>query len=84
MSNDETAKEREARWQRQEEETQAKNDFLPVLQAIKAIQEKEGKNRGVRGSIPCPTCQADLQYSIAACNGHIWGKCSGCGLGWLM
>ncbi len=61
-----------------------KDDFSPVLTAIKAIREKEGKKRGVQGSIPCPTCSAELKYSIASINGHIWGKCSGCGLAWMM
>lgn len=69
---------------RKQEESEAKKEFSPVLQAIKAIREKEGSKRGVRGTIPCPSCQGDLGYSIAACNGHIWGKCSGCGLGWMM
>ncbi len=30
---------------------------------------------GVTGSVKCPACGGDLQYSRAGCNGHIWGQC---------
>lgn len=46
-----------------------------VLEAIAKIKETEGKKRGVKGSINCPKCNGELQYSIAKLNGHIWGKC---------
>ena len=58
-------------------------NFNPVMEAIQAIRLKEGKKTRVAGTIPCPSCKADLAYSIAS-NGHIHGKCSGCGVGWMM
>jgi len=56
-----------------------------VLAAIAAIQKKEGKKRGVVGTIECPVCGKSLKYSIAASNGHVWGKCetTNC-LAWMM
>lgn len=46
------------------------------LLAIKAIREKEGAKRRVRGVIPCPLCGKSLSYSIAS-NGHIHARCEG-------
>lgn len=47
------------------------------LRARKAITDKHGEGRGVGGEMPCPCCKDGiLRYSIAAYNGHIWGKCS--------
>lgn len=39
---------------------------------------------GGSGTTPCPKCGATLHYSVAACNGHVWGKCEtdGC-LAWM-
>lgn len=58
-------------------------EFAGVDAAMKAIRSKEGDKRRVKGTIRCPDCAADLDYSIAG-NGHIHGKCSGCGLAWTM
>lgn len=47
------------------------------LAARKAITDKHGKKRGIRGEMPCPCCEnGTLRYSIAGYNGHIWGQCS--------
>lgn len=60
-----------------------KNVLSSTAKAIQLIRAKEGNKRGCAGTIPCPDCGKDLQYSIAKRNGHIWGKCS-CGLAWMM
>ena len=39
------------------------------------IEATEGR-RGTEGEIDCPSCDGKLRYSIAGCNGHIWGQCS--------
>ena len=55
-----------------------------MLTAREQIIAKEGQKRGVTGTIPCPKCGAELQYSISDYNGHIWGRCEtpGC-LNWM-
>lgn len=60
------------------------NIFSPALKAIQLIREKEGKKRGVRGEIACPECQKPFRYSIASSNGHIHGKCTSCGVAFMM
>lgn len=51
--------------------------FTNVLVARSAIEQTEGKRRGVSGSMLCPVCTTGtLQYSIASINGHIHGRCS--------
>lgn len=66
------------------ENEEMKKQINYVGEAIKAIQEKEGKKRGVSGTIKCPKCGKDLRCSIAECNGHIWGCCDGRDLSWAM
>lgn len=42
-----------------------------------AVLKHSGGKRGVAGSIPCTKCKTGtLHYSIAACNGHIHGRCT--------
>ena len=67
----------------EEEKEKPKVDFSGPIKAMGAIREKEGKNRGVTGVIPCPDCGAEMRYSIAKVNGHIHAKCSGCGNGFM-
>ena len=68
----------------EQEAKKTKVDFSIALTAIKAIREKEGDKRGMTGIIPCPSCKQDFHYSIANVNGHIHGRCSGCGAGFVM
>lgn len=54
---------------------------LPVVGDIK----KEHKGTNWSGVIDCPTgCGGQLGLTHAACNGHVWGKCSteGC-VAWM-
>jgi len=48
------------------------------------LLDSKGK-KGIKGVIKCPACDGVLHYSIAECNGHIWGKCEteNC-LKWMM
>ena len=62
--------------------TDAKKKLPPAVEAIQIIRKKEGDKRRVAGTIECPECKGELNYSIAS-NGHIWGKCK-CGLAWMM
>jgi hypothetical protein len=44
------------------------------------------KGNGGSGQVKCPCCDSGtLHYSVAAYNGHVWGKCStdGC-VSWMM
>lgn len=43
--------------------------------AYEAVKVAAGKKRPTSGMIPCPNCQGQLVYSVAA-NGHTWGRCS--------
>lgn len=55
----------------------------PFVAIIKAVRAKEGSKRKVQGVVHCAKCKADFHYAIAS-NGHIAGKCSGCGIGFTM
>lgn len=51
--------------------------FARISACLKAIREKHGKARGLRGEMPCPNnCGGTLRYSIAGYNGHVHGACS--------
>jgi len=61
-----------------------------LFDAIKTIVEKHPERNqnnfeGAKGIIKCPKCGEDLHYTVAGCNGHIWGKCKteNC-LQWMM
>lgn len=58
--------------------TKNSNDTLAAIKLIKATKQQSGH-------VECPVCKANLQYSVAQSNGHIWAKCStqGC-LAWMM
>lgn len=63
------------------DETKPKPDFAAsfkkVMDARKAITDKEGNKRGVVGEIDCPVCKnGKLRYSIAGVNGHIHANCT--------
>lgn len=35
------------------------------------------KGNGGAGKVECPVCKTgELHYTVAGCNGHMWGKCS--------
>lgn len=56
-----------------------------MLNARSLCVEDAKKNGCSHGSIKCPSCDAgEVRYSIAECNGHVWGQCStkGC-LSWM-
>lgn len=49
------------------------------IRAASDDAKKQGykKGSGGNGFIPCPVCKAGvLYYSVASCNGHMWGKCT--------
>lgn len=52
-------------------------DFLSVLAACKRDAKERGFGRGSagRGSVVCPIDGATVRYSVAAVNGHMWGRC---------
>lgn len=56
------------------ETVSAMNKFIIVLAAI-APWRKKYKNEGFQEVIECPACKGRLHLSIAACNGHVWGRC---------
>lgn len=63
-----------------------KADFGRIIDALKVIEPWRKKHRGTshREVIECPCCKGKLHLSIAASNGHVWGKCetAGC-LSWI-
>lgn len=61
------------------------NKLTTVLQAIKPWRMKWSKERiNYQETIECPLCKGQLHLSIAACNGHIHGRChtEGC-VAWM-
>ena len=54
------------------------------LEADRLCREDSGGKRGASGAVKCPVCGGKLNYSVAALNGHLWGKCEtgGC-LHWM-
>ena len=61
--------------------------FMKGLSAVMAdVKAKAlGPGSGGSGSVPCPDCgTGHILYSVASCNGHVWGQCTtkGC-LTWM-
>lgn len=54
--------------------------MMGAYSAVKGHYEKHKKRKN---KMECPDCKGDLHYTVAKINGHIWAKCSGCGLGWM-
>lgn len=53
-------------------------NFSPALRALRAIKDKEGEKRNLKGTIPCPECGEEAHYTIAS-NGHVHARCAkGC------
>lgn len=80
-----------ARWFPTREESEAhaaesNKQTARVLGAYRAVATAVGKKRGITGAVDCPVCEKPgaLHYSVAAVNGHIWGKCAteGC-VSWM-
>lgn len=42
--------------------------LLEALKVIATLKEP-------RGTIECPKCNGQLNYTRASSNGHVWGKC---------
>jgi len=55
-----------------------------TLEAISKIQEQNKLDKAGFGTITCPSCKGNLQYSISSYNGHVHGQCKteGC-LQWM-
>ena len=50
----------------------------PVLQAIKIIREKHGREKpkkSIGDTMECPICKGILYYFVNSNNSRIWGKC---------
>jgi transcriptional regulator with XRE-family HTH domain len=66
-----------------EEELDLRTDAM--MKAISEIK-KLGFKKGFpgQGNIKCPLCDKSLSFTVASCNGHVWGCCStkGC-LSWM-
>lgn len=53
------------------------DSILRITKARSAIVDATRGKRGVSGAIDCPVCGAKVSlHYVAACNGHIHGKCS--------
>ena len=65
--------------------TQKSEDANPMIIAIRAIRAKRERDNLSRGTVPCPVCGSDLNYSVSSYNGHVHGQCTkpGC-LAWMM
>ena len=62
------------------EEEREENELIDrwikgVIDARKKINEKHGKQRGIRGFIECPFCGGELHYTISKFNGHVHAAC---------
>ena len=58
-----------------------------ILEALVIIEEQRKLDPECKwsGTIKCPACKCNLNYSVAQINDHVWGKCStkDC-LSWMM
>ncbi len=50
------------------------NHFAEIVNVIKIIQDKHGKNVDLTDEITCPVCKNRITYTIHS-NGEIRGKC---------
>jgi ribosomal protein L32 len=57
-----------------------KRRIQAALTALVLIKEKEGKKKGITGTIECPECGNQLNYTISEVNGHVtaWCKTKNC------
>ena len=54
-----------------------------TIKAYQAIKSHYEKTKEAKGKIECTECGGELHYTVASVNGHIWAKCSGCGMVWM-
>jgi len=69
-----------------EAEERAADEIMHLTTAaIKICRDDAGGKRGVAGDVECPKCKGRLHYTVAAVNGHLWGRCAtpDC-LAWMM
>jgi len=68
---------REEAVKNEEEATKRTATFLLALHAASEAAKTLGlkKGRGGAGTTECPICKGVLHFSVAAYNGHLWGKC---------
>jgi len=61
----------------------AMDRIIKAQPLIAEIKIEHGKTNA-SGTKVCPVCNNKLHYSVAECNGHVWGKCEtdGC-LSWM-
>ena len=61
----------------------ALNRMRLVMPAVQPFRDAN-KGKSATGAIECPVCKGKLHLRIAACNGHVWGKCEteGC-VSWM-
>lgn len=59
-------------------------EILRLVMPIMIGMKKRHKGQRAKEVIECPKCKGRLHLSIAATNGHVWGKCEteGC-LAWM-
>ncbi len=65
------------------EVTEIEELSLKTITACAKVKDHFQKTGEHRGKVECPECQEDLNYTVSNENGHIWGKCSGCDIGWM-
>lgn len=53
-----------------------------VLSAHAAIQHHIETTKETSGKVQCQ-CGGELNYIVSSTNGHIWAKCSGCGISFV-
>ena len=49
--------------------------FVHMDNAYVLIRRQHQQDHQPAGTVECPACQQTLHYTVAACNGHIWGHC---------
>lgn len=47
------------------------------------VQAHYDKTKQPIGVLECLKCKGELHYTVSSVNGHIWAKCSSCGMGWM-
>lgn len=70
-----------------ESEASSKRLMLGLRAASESAKAKGfKKGNGGAGKVECPVCKTgEIHYTVAGCNGHLWGRCSteGC-VSWMM
>lgn len=63
--------------ERDPEEAASKAAFVKIAVALKGIADwrKQHKGKSHAEVVECPVCKGRLHLTIAACNGHVHGRC---------